>query len=243
MLKCSAAATGACWGRKYREMGASHELSTHVSHPRARLCVHMQSSLPGRMHKGALPALPETPLTKTTLVLTGEDGEMAHRGVSPARKTNPSAKPHRGLRAEKKGTSTTPEHGAKKNTPAEGANPEKCAVRVACVSEEEQNDKCKGKGEVIWGGKWEEGLRQGHHRAQLLFWKHLSLHGTSEALTAHCTPKATAPSPRDGHRLTSSDHGERQHVGGLGALRPSSVFLSETCFVFYSDLRFRDAQC
>lgn len=103
MLKHSAAVTGARWGRKSREMGASHELSTHVSHPRAHLCVHMQSSLPGRMHKGVLPALPETPLTKTTLVLTREDGEMAHRGVSTARKTNPSAKPHRGRRAEKKG--------------------------------------------------------------------------------------------------------------------------------------------
>lgn len=191
MLKRSAAVTGARWGRKYREMGASHELSTHVSQPRAHLCVHMQRSLPGRMHKGALPALPETPLTKTTLVLTREDREMAHRGVSPARKTNPSAKPHRGLRAEKNGASTTPEHGAKTNTSAKGANPEKCDVRVTCVSEEEPNDKCKEKGEVIWGGKWEEGLRQGHHRARLLFWKQLAW----DFRGAHCTLRSQGHCP------------------------------------------------
>lgn len=121
---------------------------------------------------------------------------------------------------------------------------QRSAVRVTCVSEEEQNDKCKEKGEVIWGSKWEEGLRQGHHRAQLLFWKYLSLHGTSEALTAHCTPKATAPSPGDGHHLTSSDQGERQHVAASRSPQAIvSVFLSETCFVFYSELCFRDAQC
>lgn len=120
--------------------------------------------------QGALPALPETPLTETTLVLTREDGEMAHRGVRPGKQT-PAPNRTGASELRRRGASPTPEHGAKTNTSAEGANPEKCDVRVTCVSEEEQNDTCKEKGEVTWGGEWEEGLRQGHHRAQLLFWK------------------------------------------------------------------------